>query len=125
MLTNDAALPAGVQPAYGLRGDFFVMGSSVEAVKRFTPPKSDAVVKDAPLLRLNAVQLAAYLNTHGSELGEVLAGWTGEKPEQAKGELADFAVVLELFDTLEVHHSADGKRMSLSVKAKTAKPLKK
>lgn len=125
VLSNDKTLPAGVRLAYGLRGDFFVMGSNPKAVKRFIPPKSDAVVKDAPLVRLNAVQLAAYLNTHGSELSEVLAGWTGEKPDKAKGELADFAAVLELFDTLEVHHAADGKRMSLSVKAKTAKPLKK
>jgi hypothetical protein len=125
VLTNDTALPAGVRPAYGLRGDFFVMGSNPEAVRRFTPPKSDAAVKDAPLVRLNAVGLAKYLNAHGSELGEVLAGWTGETPDKAKSDLTDFAAVLELFDTLEVHHAADGKRMSLSVKAKPVKPLKK
>jgi len=125
VLTNDAALPVGVQPAYGLRGDFFVMGSSVGAVKRFTPPKTDAEVKDAPLVRLNAGNLAAYLNAHGSELGELLAGWTGEKADKSKSDLTDFAVVLELFDTVELHHTGDGQRMTLSVKAKTAKPLKK
>lgn len=125
VLTNDIALPTGVQPAYGLRGDFFVMGSSVGAVKRFTPPKTDAVVKDAPLVRLNAGSLAAYLNAHGNELGELLASWTGEKADKSKSDLADFAAVLELFDTVELHHTGDGQRMTLSVKAKTAKPLKK
>lgn len=125
VLTNDAALPAGVQPAYGLRGDFFVMGSSVAAVKRFTPPKTDAAVKDAPLVRLNARSLAAYLNAHGGELGELLAGWTGEPADKSKSDLADFAAVLELFDAVELHHTGDGQRMTLSVKAKTAKALKK
>lgn len=125
VLSNDKALPAGVRPSYALKGDYFVLGSSVEAVKRFTPPKADAVVKDAPLVRLNAVQVAKYLNAHGSELGEVLAALRGEKADKSKSDLIEFAGVLELFDTIELHHTGDGTRMSVSVKAKTAKPLKK
>jgi hypothetical protein len=124
-LKNDKALPAGVRPSYALSGDFFVLGSHPQAVKRFTPPKAEAAVTDAPLVRLNAVALATYLNAHGSELGEVLAGWTGGPADKAKSELTDFAAVLELFDTLELHHTGDGKRMSLAVRAKAVKPLKK
>lgn len=124
-LKNDTALPAGVRPAYGLRGDFFVLATSVDAVKRFAPPKGDDAVKDAPLVRLNAGKLAVYLATRGSELSEVLAGWTGEKADATKADLADYATFLELFDTLELHHTGDGKRMTLSVRAKTARPLKK
>jgi hypothetical protein len=124
-LKNDTALPAGVRPAYGLRGDYFVLGSSVAAVKGFTPPKSDAAVTDAPLVRLNAGKLAEYLTTHGGELAGVLAGWTGTTADKAKTDLSDFAAVLELFDALELHHTGDGKKMTLAIKAKTAKPLKK
>lgn len=124
-LKNDTALPTGVRPAYGLRGDYFVFGSSVAAVKRFTPPKSDAAVKDAPLARLNAAKLVEYLTAHGDKLSEALAGWTGTTADKAKTDLTDFAAVLELFDAIELHHTGDGKKMTLSVKAKTAKPLKK
>lgn len=124
-LKNDTALPTGVRPAYGLRGDYFVLGSSVAAVKRFTPPKSDAAVEDAPLVRLNAGKLAEYLTAHGHKLSETLAGWTGTTADKAKTDLSDFAVVLELFDAIELHHTGDGRKMSLSIKAKTAKPLKK
>jgi hypothetical protein len=114
-----------VRPAYGLRGDFFVLATSVEAVKRFAPPTADAGVKDAPLVRLNARALAIYLTGRGSELGELLAGWTGETADTTKAGLTDYVTFLELFDTLELHHTGDGKRMTLSVRAKTARPLKK
>lgn len=124
-LKNDTALPTGVRPAYGLRGDYFVLGSSVAAVKRFTPPKSDAAVKDAPLARLNATKLAEYLTAHGDKLSEALAGWTGTTADKAKTDLTDFAVVLDLFDAIELHHTGDGKRMTLAIRAKTAKPLRK
>jgi hypothetical protein len=124
-LKNDKALPPGVRPAYALRGDFFVLGSNPEAVKRFAPPKADATMTDAPLVRLNATALAAYLNAHGGAMGEALAGWTGQTADKAKSDLTGFAAVLELFDTLELHHTGDGKRMSLSVRAKAVKPLKK
>ena len=125
VLSNDKALPTGVKPSYALKGDYFVLGSNVEAVKRFTPPAADPVVKDAPLVRLNAVQVAKYLNAHGSELGEVLAALRGEKADKSKSDLVEFVGVLELFDTIELHHTGDGTRMSISVKAKTAKPLRK
>ncbi len=125
VLSNDKALPPGVRPAYALKGDYFVFGSSVEAVKRFTPPATDAVVKDAPLVRLNAVQLAKYLNAHGGEFGEAMAAWRGEKADKSKADLVEFAGVLELFDVIEIHHTGDGTKMSISVKAKTAKPLRK
>lgn len=125
MLSNDKALPAGVKPSYALKGDYFVLGSSVEAVKRFTPPKADAVVKDSPLVRLNAAGLAKYLTAHGGELAEAVAAMRGEKADKSKADLAEFAGVLELFDVIELHHTGDGTRVSISVKAKTAKPLRK
>ena len=124
-LKNDAALPPEVRPAWGVRGDFFVFGSSVEAVTGFTPPKSDAAVKDAPLVRVNAGKVAAYLNGRAGELADALAAWTGETPDKLKADLQDFASFLELFDTLELHHTGDGKTMSVSVRMKTAKPLRK
>lgn len=124
-LKNDTALPAGVRPAYGLRGDYFVLASSVEAVKRFTPPGADAAVKDAPLLRLNARSLAGYLTNHGSELADAVAVWTGEKSDTLKADLTDYATFLEVFDALELHHAGDGNRMTLSVRAKMTRPLKK
>lgn len=125
VLKNDKALPTGVRPAYGLRGDYFVFGTSVEAVARFTPPKADAGVKNAPLLRLNATAVVNYLNAHGGEFATWLGGKTGEKADKAKSDLTEFAAVLELFDTLEIHHTGDGTKMSISLKAKTAKALKK
>ncbi|MCU0703010.1 MAG: hypothetical protein MUF18_03365 [Fimbriiglobus sp.] len=125
VLRNDRSLPAGVRPTYGLRGDFFVLATTSEAMKRFAPPKADSPVKPAPLVRLNAGKLAEYLTVRGGDLAGVLTAWGGDKPDKVKSDLADFAAVLELFETLELHHTGDGKKMSLSVVAKPAKPLRK
>jgi hypothetical protein len=125
VLTNAAALPPGVRPAYGLRGDFLVIASNPEAVKRFTPPAKDAMGSAAPLMRVSAVKLREYLATHRTRLSELVGKWTGEKPADIEKGFADFATVLELFDTMELTHTGDGKTTKLALQVKTAKPLRK
>ncbi len=124
-LKNDTALPAGVQPAYGLRGDFLVIASHPDAVAGFTPPNATSKVASAPLVRVSCKAAAAYLRDRGKELSGLIAGWTKPEPAAVEKELTEWLAVLELFDTLEIRHTGDGKRTTLSIHAEMAKPLKK
>jgi hypothetical protein len=124
-LKNDTALPAGVQPAYGLRGDFLVIASHPDAVAGFTPPNATSKVDSAPLVRVSCKAAAAYLRDRGKELSGLIAGWAKAEPAAVEKELTEWLAVLELFDTLELRHTGDGKRTTLSIHAEMAKPLKK
>jgi hypothetical protein len=124
-LKNPTALPAGVSPAYGLRGDFLVLASHPNGVIGFTPPKADAKVDSAPLVRVSVKTLTSYLKEKGADLGKVIGGWTGEKPETVTKNLRDLATVLEMGDRLELHHTSDGNRMKLSLQIEAIRPLKK
>ena len=124
-LKNDTALPVGVQPAYGLRGDFLVIASHPDAVAGFTPPNATSKVDAAPLVRVSCKAAAAYLRDRGKELSGLIAGWTKTEPAAVEKELTEWLAVLELFDTLELRHTGDGKRTTVSIHAEMAKPLKK
>lgn len=124
-LKNDTALPAGVQPAYGLRGDFLVIASHPDAVAGFTPPNATSKVDSAPLVRVSCKAAAAYLRDRGKELSGLIAGWTKTEPAAVEKELTEWLAVLELFDTLEIRHTGDGKRTTLSIHSEMAKPLRK
>lgn len=124
VLRNDKALPPGVRPAYGVRGDFLVIGSHPRVVTGFTPPTA-AAASDPPLLRVSAKRWADYLKSHHKPLGGLFAGGVGEKPDALGQQFADFAVVLELFDRFEVRHTGDGRTARLILRVVTAKPLQK
>lgn len=124
-LKNDKALPTGVRPAYGLRGDFLVLASHPDAVKRFTPPAADAKVTNAPLVRVSGKAITGYLKAHRTGLSEPLGNWAGEKPAAIEQKLTEFTTVLELFDRVELHHSSDAGRTKLALRVTPTEPLKK
>jgi hypothetical protein len=125
VLKNDTALLPGVRPAYGLRGDFLVLATNPQAVKRFTPPGAGTNVSNAPLIRLSTAKLSEYLTTHRERLGELLGKLQSEKPDAISKPLGEWATVLELFQSAELNYSGDGKTMKLTLRLTPTKPLRK
>lgn len=123
VLKNDAALPPGVRPAFGLRGDFLVIATAPKAVSGFRPP--DVVKGSPPLARVSAARFARYLKSHGRPLSERLSGGSGEKAAGLERQFTEFATVLELFDRIELRHAGDGRVMTLTVRVETVQPLRK
>jgi hypothetical protein len=124
VLTNEHALPSGVRPSYGLRGDFLVVGSTPEAVSGF-PTEMKAKPEHAGLLvRFSGTRTAKYLNDHGKELSVAIAKQSGRDAETLQREFAALASVLEMFESWELRHTGTGDLTKFTWKIEFAKPLK-
>jgi len=124
VIENDKALPAGVCPAYGLREQFFVIGSHPGVVTDF-PAKPQADPKHAGLIvRFSATRTAKYLQQHGKPLAAALAANSGKDASQMEKEFAELAKLLALFDTWELRHTVNGELGKFTWKIEFSKPLK-
>ena len=125
VLKNPTALPAGVSPAYGLRGEFLVIASHPSGVTGFMSPKADAKVDTAPFLRISAKTLTAYLQQNETQIGTIVGGWTNEKPATVSKGIREFTTLLEMGDRIELRHTGGDNRMKLSLHVEMIQPLKK
>lgn len=124
-LENAKLLPAGVRPAFGQRGDFLLLASSPEAIRRFDPKKDVAQADDTPFLRIGWKSLEQYLRTHDDELAKVFAGLTGKSVADVLKEFLELRHIIELLDNLEVRQSGTVESTKWSLKLKLAAPLVK
>lgn len=124
-LENAKLLPPGVRPAFGQRGDFFLLASSPEAIQRFDPMKDTAKADDTPFLRIGWKAIEQYLRTHGEELAKLFAGLTGKSATDVLKEFRDLQQIVELLDNLEVRQTGTVESTKWSLKLKLAAPLVK
>ena len=124
-LENAKLLPAGVRPAYAQRGDFFLLASSLEAIRRFDA-KKDVPKEDAGVfLRIDWATLARYLSAHGEDLAKVLGTLSGKSAADVLKEFRELGQVIELLSDLEVRQTGTVESTKWSLKLKPAAPLMK
>ena len=124
-LENPKLLPAGVRPAFAQRGDFFLLASSPEAIRRFDIRKDAPKEGDGPFLRIGGAALERYLRTHGEYLAKALAARTGKTAADVLQEFRELQQIVELLDSLEVRQTGTVGSTKWSVKLKLAAPLAK
>ncbi len=124
-LENAKLLPAGVRPAYAQRGDFFLLASSPEAIRRFDA-KKDAPKEDAGLfLRIDWATLSRYLTAHGEDVAKALGSLSGKSAADVLKEFRELGQVIELLSDLDVHQTGTVESTKWSLKLKPAAPLMK
>ena len=122
-LSNEKALPAGVRPAFAIRGDFLVVASTVEAVQRFAPPT--AVPKDATglVLRASVSKFAEYLAEYKKPLSEVIASWSNRKAGEVVAEFTSASTLLELARSIDIRRTDEKSHIRITLRIQFAKPL--
>jgi len=124
-LENAKLLPAGVRPAYAQRGDFFLLASSPDAIRRFdatrAAPKEDAGL----LLRIGWAALDHYLKAHGEDAAKALAALSGKSADDVLKEFRELGQVIELLQSLDVRRTGTIESTKWSLKLKLAAPLQK
>lgn len=121
-LSNPMGFPRGVRPAYAVKQGYLVAASSPDVVRRFVAP-SEGAVSDAPLVRLSARHLRAYLSAHRKPLAALLAGTSSKPVTTVEKELDQFRQMLEPIDKLEIRYSGKGDRVKWSVNLELTQPL--
>ncbi|MFO0799052.1 MAG: hypothetical protein U0804_16410 [Gemmataceae bacterium] len=118
-LSGEKAFPAGVRPAFAVKGGYLVLATSPDAVSRFRPP-SDAAppAGEAVIARLSGPALRAYLREHRDALvrviGDADAGRTFDQ----------LAVLLEPVERADVVVRGTETGVRLAVRIRPVQPLK-
>jgi len=126
-LANDQGFLPGLQPAFGFKEGYLVVASSPDAVKRFNPPKGDAILtgNEFPLVRFSACGWAAYVKAHREPLTTFLAeSQQINRAEVTKG-LDNLLGVLELFERIDLIQRTVPGQVTLTLKLKPATAMKK
>jgi len=125
-ISNDAVLPVGIRPSFGLRGSDVVVASSPLVWKRYRQPAKPGEL-DAPLAFLRGAAFAKYWKERRADLAPILAGWTGETKEAVETQFDELFQMLELIDRLEVRTAGDAGTGTIAIKLRIVpiRPLKK
>jgi hypothetical protein len=127
-LANEQEFPAGVEPAFALKGGFLVTGSSLEMMRAFpeaTPAKKERPSSEEfPLARLSLKELSRYLR----ERRAVFAGFAAKQhqisEEEAGTKLDGLLAILHFLDRVELSQRPDPGRVIFTLRVHTSKPLK-
>ena len=120
---NAKQFPAGVRPAFAVKGGYLVLASHPDAVRRFAaevvpaPPGAEN-----PLLRLSLRRLARVLKDRRPSVLDFLSNRKGLPREQAGEWLDGLAWALDLFDTLELTQRLRGGRVAWVARLSTWVP---
>ncbi|HEY2784463.1 MAG TPA: hypothetical protein VGJ05_05755 [Fimbriiglobus sp.] len=125
-LANPEKFPVGFNPAYALKGGFFVVASSPAVVGKFRAPSEAAIPADADaIIHLSAARLREYLTRHKEPVAAFLAENQGLKLVDVRAELDRAIAILEPFDAADVLLTGKNDVTRLTLRLKTVKPLKK
>lgn len=122
------ALPAGVQPAYGLLDGYLILASSLDGVRRFTQtPAAPAASPNAaiPLVRVSIKDWRAYLKDRRESVVRFLAETNKLEPEAAGRQLDDLLAGLQFVDRIELRQRVAPGQVVFTLAVQTAQPLKK
>ena len=122
-LTNPVAFPSGFTPSYAVKDHHLLIASSEDRIRSFTAPT--ATKTDAPLIRIAAQNIQAYLKQHKPDVAKVLATASNRPQKDVDRELGDIISLLELFDRVELKQSRTKNRVELTLQFQFIKPLAK
>lgn len=104
-LDNAQAFPPGLQPAFALHDGYLVLGSSPQAIRRFsalTPATSTVPAGEIPLLRASLKDLRQYISSHREPLIALAAERNQVSREEARRSVDGLLGVLQQFDRLDL-----------------------
>jgi len=117
--------PAGVQPAFGMRGGYLVLTTSLAEMRRFAVKAPEQSSGPVPLARASVKAIRAYLKDRREPLAEALAAREKLTKEKAGERIDAMRTNLELIDRLELRLQTSGDRATLTLAVQPAKALKK
>ncbi len=129
-LVGDAALPAGVQPAFALGRGHLLLASSPASLRRLlgllseSPTPADRPVGPVPVLRISFKTWREFLTQRRDDFVRHIAAADALSEEQAAARLSSLLTVLEYLDRVEVRHQPAPGRLLLQLSLKTTWPLK-
>jgi hypothetical protein len=126
-LVNDVKFPPGFRPAFALKAGYLVIGNSPDALRRFPSGASGdngRAAGESPFLRLSFREVHRYLSDKRQPISAFAAAKNQISQEEAGRRLDGLLTALALFDSLEISKRADPERLVLSLRVRTAQPLK-
>jgi hypothetical protein len=117
--------PPGVQPAYALKSGYLVFGSSPDVIQRFSVAAAKNHGDETPLIRASLRSLQDYLKQRRENVIAFLAEKNGGDKDAATRQLDAFAAGLQLFQAVEVTQRVGDGQTVLTLRVKTAEPLRK
>jgi hypothetical protein len=112
--------PAGVRPAFALKGGYLVLASSPAEVRRFKLGPAGG-----PLLRVSARAMRSYLKEHRDALAAALAHRDRLTKEQAAEKIDGLRNSLELIDRIELSGKTTAGGCTWTLAVQPVEPLKK
>jgi hypothetical protein len=126
-LANEEQFPPGVQPAFALKQDYLVFGSSPDAIARFHAAPSglpSLAPEEVNLLKLSLSGCWRYLTERRKAVVEFAATKNQISAEEASKRLDHLLVVLQLFDRIEMKLLSSVNLARFTLRVQTAKPLR-
>jgi len=126
-LVNDEQFPSGLQPAFALKGEYLVLASSPEAIRRFSARPSEAptpATGEVPLLKLSLRGWCEFLRERREPLLEYAAAKNQISKEEASQRLDRRLMGLQLFNRVELNQHSSTGLVTLTLRVQMAKPLK-
>lgn len=127
-LVNDKRFPPGLQPAFALKDGYLVLASSPEVLRGFgtasAVKRKDADAANVPLLRMSLKDLRQFVKERREPLSAAVAEKNQMSKEDAAAALDRLLAGLQLFDRLELSCRAAAEQATLTLRIRTAQPLK-
>jgi hypothetical protein len=126
-LANEEQFPPGVQPAFAIKGNYLLVGSSPEAIGRFhaaPPDGSPPPTAGVRLLQLSLSGWYQYLKERRGAIIEYATARNQISQEEANRRLDHLLVVLRLFERIELNQSSSPGLTTLTLRVQTANPLR-
>jgi len=127
-LEGGSQLPPGLRPAFALHDGYLVLASSPEAVRRFAglgPARPAPTAEEFPLLRLSLKDLRQYVKDRREPLAQAVAEKNEIPRDEAERRLDGLLAGLQLLDRVELTQKPAPGQVTLSLRVRTALPLRK
>jgi hypothetical protein len=126
-LVSAQCFPPGVSPAYALRDGYLVLASSPELIRGFGPAvgSSPSTSDEFPLLRMSLKDLRQYVQDRREPLAAAVAEKNQLPREEADRRLSNLLIGLQILDRLEIRQRTAPGQVTLTLRVKTSKPLRK
>jgi hypothetical protein len=125
-LAGDSALPAGLQPAWGLRDGYLVLASSLDVFRRFRVPAAAPVpAGETPLLRISFKEARDYIKGRHEALSQALADKEGSTAEEADRRLDGLLTALQFVDRVELRQRTGPGQVVFTLTVQPSRPFRK
>jgi hypothetical protein len=118
-LTGDPSLPAGLEPAFALKGGYLVLASAPAALERFgAKPATTPVKREVLLFRLSCKRLAGLLESRRDAVVSYLAEKNQVPAEMAGGWLDGALQVLRLVERVDGTQRVEAGQVTWTVRVR-------